>query len=239
MTSEKDEILEFNQYVKSDKMPYIIYTDIASLIKQMDGCTNNPVKSPTTRIGQHILCEYSMSTIWAFDSIENKDNLYRGKSCLKKFSTSLTEHAKNTIDFEKRKMLLLTKEEIKPYQDAKVCYICRKTILKNAKDKNYRKVRNHSHYTGKYRGASHSICYSKLNVPNAIPVSFHNSSNYDYHFIVKELANEFEGQFECLGETKEKYKTFFVPIKKQVPKIDTDGNENIELYPTKSSLLIV
>ena len=51
-------------------------------------------------------------------------------------------------------------------------------------------------------------------MPNQISVVFHNSSNYDYHFIIKELANEFEGQFECLGENKEKYKKFSVPIKK-------------------------
>ena len=41
---------------------------------------------------------------------------------------------------------------------------------------------------------------------NEIPAVFHNGSNYDYHFIIKELANEFEGQFECLGEYTDKYK---------------------------------
>ena len=33
---------------------------------------------------------------------------------------------------------------------------------------------------------------------------FHNGSNYDYHFIIKELTNEFEEIFECLGENTEK-----------------------------------
>ena len=42
-----------------------------------------------------------------------------------------------------------------------------------------------------------------------IPVLFHNSSTYDYHFINKELAEEFEGQFECLGENTEKKYYFF------------------------------
>ena len=51
-------------------------------------------------------------------------------------------------------------------------------------------------------------------MPNEIPVVFHNSSNYDYHFIIKELAKEFEGQFKCLGEITEKYKTFSVLIEK-------------------------
>ena len=51
---------------------------------------------------------------------------------MKRFCTSLTEHGENIIDFEKKKILPLTKEELKSYQDAKVCYICRKRILKNA-----------------------------------------------------------------------------------------------------------
>ena len=44
-----------------------------------------------------------MSTIWAFDYIENKHNLYRGKDCMKTFCESLREHAKNILDFEKKK----------------------------------------------------------------------------------------------------------------------------------------
>ena len=72
-----------------------------------------------------------MSTIWAFDHIESKNALYRRKDCMKKFCTSLREHTKNIIDFEKKKMLPLTKEELKSHQDAKVCYICGKRILKS------------------------------------------------------------------------------------------------------------
>ena len=52
---------------------------------------------------------------------------------------------------------------------------------------------------------------------------FHNGSTYDYHFIIKELVKEFEGNFECLGENTEKYITFSVPLKKKI------GNKNIEI----------
>ena len=76
MPSEKDNILVFNQFMKSDKMPYIIYADVESLIRKTDGCTNNLENSLTTKIGQHISSRYSMSTIWAFDNIENKHCLY-------------------------------------------------------------------------------------------------------------------------------------------------------------------
>ena len=70
----------------------------------------------------------------------------------------------------------------------------------------------------KYRSAAHSICNLRFNVPNKIPVVFHNRSNYDYHFTVKELANKFKGQFECFGENTEKYNTFSVSSEKEVVK---------------------
>ena len=123
MSLEKDKILEFNQCMKSDKMPYIIYSDNESLIRKIDGCTNNPENSSTTKISEHIPCGYSMSTIWEFDRIENKHTLYHGKNCIKKFRESLREHGKNIIDFEKEKMLPLTKEEIKSHRDPKLCHI--------------------------------------------------------------------------------------------------------------------
>ena len=111
-------------------MKYIIYADIESLIRKIGGYTNNPENSSTTKINEHIPCGYSVSTIWACDHIENKHTLYRGKDCRKKFSYFVRQHVKNIIHFKKKKMLLLTKEELKSHQDTKVCHICRKIILK-------------------------------------------------------------------------------------------------------------
>ena len=61
---------------------------------------------------------------------------------------------------------------------------------KYLKDKKYRKVRDHCHYTGEYRGAAHSMCNLKYSVPKEVPLVFDNGSNYDYRFIIKELAEE-------------------------------------------------
>ena len=109
------------------------------LFKKIDGSANNPENSSTTKIGKHVPCGYSMSTIWAFYRIENKHTLYRVKDCMKKFFTSLREHVKRITDFEKKKMLPLTKEDLKSHQDAKVCYIYEKRFLKQfANDNNYR-----------------------------------------------------------------------------------------------------
>ena len=66
-----------------------------------------------------------MPTVWPFDQIENKHVL----DCMKKFCTSLREHATNVINFE-NKMLPLTKKELKLHQDPTECYICGKRFLK-------------------------------------------------------------------------------------------------------------
>ena len=71
----------------------------------------------------------------------------------------------------------------------------------------------------------HSICNLKYSVPKKILIVFHNGSNYEYHFIIKELAEEFKKQFSCLGENMEKYITFTVPIEKEVTRIDKNGEE--------------
>ena len=64
-------------------------------------------------------------------------------------------------------------------------------------------------------------------MPNEIPLVFHNGSNYSYHFVVKELSDKFEDQVECLWESTEKYKTFFIPKEKEVPRIDKDNNKSV------------
>ena len=65
-------------------------------------------------------------------------------------------------------------------------------------------------------------------MPNEIPVVFHSGSTYDYHFIIKELANKFEGSFECIRENNEKYQSFSVPIKKEIIKIVKEGYKAVK-----------
>ena len=135
------------------------------------------------------------------------------------FCKDLRDQAMKIINYEKRKEIILTNEEKESYENQKVCYICEKELCtdkNNDKEfKLYRKIRDHCQYTGKYRGAAHSICNLRYKIPKEIPVIFHNGSTYDYHFIIKQLAKEFKGNFECLGENTEKYITLSVPIKKE------------------------
>ena len=66
---------------------------------------------------------------------------------------------------------------------------------------------------------------SKYSRPKKIIIVFHNGCNYDYHFMIKELPEEFKKQFTFIGENIEKYITFTVPIEKEVTRIDKNGEK--------------
>ena len=103
MPSEDSKILEFNQYQKSDKTPFIIYAVLECIIEKIDGCKNNPENLSARKVSKHIPSGFSMSTIFSFRSIKNKYGVYRGKDCMKKFHDFLREHAIKVISFKKKK----------------------------------------------------------------------------------------------------------------------------------------
>ena len=140
---------------------------------------------------------------------------------------------------EKKEIIPLTDEENKLQFNQKVCYICEKGFSTDDENKKYNKVRDYCHYTGKNRGAASNICNLRYIITKEISVLFHNGSTYDYHFITKELANEFEGQFECLEENNRKYITFSVPIEKELDncKIIAYKLKSIDIYRFMSSKL--
>ena len=110
----------------------------------------------------------------------------------------------------------LTNAENESYCKQKIFHICKKEFSTDDNDKRYYKVRDHCHFTEKYRGAAHNIFNLRYKTLKEIPVVFHNGFKYDYHFKIRELAEEFKGQFECLGENTEKYIPFSVPINKEI-----------------------
>ena len=112
-------------------------------------------------------------------------------------------------------MIPLTKEESKCHEEEEACHICEGKFCADEDDENYenrKKVKDHCHYTGKFRGAAHSKRNLNYKVPSNIRIIIHNAS-YDTHFIINKLAEEFKGELDCKGENMEKYITFSVSIK--------------------------
>ena len=208
MPNEDNQIIKYNQGEKSIRSPFIIYADLECLLEKISTCYNNLEESSTTEINKDTPSGYSLFTHCSFDQSKNKLDYYRGDNCMEKFCKDLREHATKIINYEKKDMIPLTKKEQEQHSEQNVCYICIKEFNTDYSDKKDYKVRDHCHYTGKYRGAAHNICNLRYKIPKEIPIVFHNGSTYDYHFIINELVKEFDGNFECLGENTEKYIMF-------------------------------
>ena len=95
-----------------------------------------------------------MSIIWPCDGIENKHGVCRGEDYMKTFCKSFREHKIKIINFDKKKIISLTKEQNESYLSKKIFYICKEKFkYQYTNDNNYCKVEDCCHYTGKYRGA--------------------------------------------------------------------------------------
>ena len=102
----------------------------------MNTCHDNPKKSSTTKINKHTPSSYSSFAHCSFDATKNKFDYYRSKNCMKIFCIDLREHATKIINYERKKMIPLTKEEKKIHHEQKVCHICKKIFSTDDGNKN-------------------------------------------------------------------------------------------------------
>ena len=103
----------------------------------------------------------------------------------------LEEDIRKITSIPDKKMIFRGKEE-KRFDKETKCWICNKEF----DDDDY-KVRDHCHFTGRYRGAAHKSCNLKYRKPSFTPVVFHNLSGYDSHLFIKNLGFR-EGDIDCI-----------------------------------------
>ena len=121
--------------------------------------------------------------------------------------------------------LKLTPTEQESFNKAVECHICKKELLN---DGGADKVRDHCHFTGKYRGAAHDNCNLQCRKPMILPVIFHNLQGYDAHLFIKQLS-QIPGEPTCIPSTEEKYIFFSKKIKVDEYKSRRTG-EMVSLY---------
>ena len=150
---------------------------------------------------------------------------------MEKFVEYIEEEVKRLYaTFPQQPMTGLTDVLKREHKAAEKCHIC----LKEFNDPKNKKVRDHCHYTGLYRGAAHSNCSLKYKMPDHIPTVFHNLSGYDAHLFTIELGRRFnKNDIGVIAENKEKYISFNVKIIVKLARVkDKDGKEvhkNIQL----------
>ena len=199
--------LRFKNFHHSEKAPFVIYADFESLIKSMDNCGPNSNKSYTKKIQKHepiSFCYYILCSI---------DGVY--KPVLRKYTKTKPEDA-DAIDVFikwleedvkaianiKPKQMIFTEEDRKQFNKASDCWICGEELGND-------RVRDHCHYTGRYRGPAHNSCNLKYRKPKSVSVFFHNLSGYDSHLFIKKLGTpDKKENIKCIRNNEEKYITF-------------------------------
>ena len=166
---------------KSLEVSDIILADTECLLEKNHSCQNNPKKTCTEKEAKHSPSGYLWFRCCSFDASKNEYGYYRGNDCMKKLCADFKDLAMKIINYKEKEMILLTDKETKSKEKQKVCYICKNEFSTDENDntfKLYHKVRDHCHYTGNFRGATH-ICNLRYKTPKEIVTVIHNGSTYE------------------------------------------------------------
>ena len=192
-------VCSFSNYQKMMHVPVVGYADFESILK------------PTGKKDQtheHLPCGFAFHLVSPFLQMEPflKRGENESENLGEKFILEIISAVRNAhLSLPKKEMDPLTKLEWKKFREAQVCWLCRKEFG----DENLRKVRDHCHYSGKFRGAAHQSCNLKFQRPKFTPVFFHNLQNYDSHLFVRAMGLVDEVlDLKCIPNNDEKYICF-------------------------------
>ena len=204
--------LKFKNFLHSEKAPFTIYADFESLIKPIDNCDPDPHKSYTKKYQKHEPISFSYY-IKSFN-----ENVYESRlrgyikekpndpDAMDTFIKWLEEDVKAIANIGVKKMIF-TEEDQKQFNKASDCWICGGELGND-------RVRDHCHFTGRYRGAAHNKCNLKYRKPNNISVFFHNLAGYDSHLFIKKLgSSDKKENIDCIPNNEEKYISFSKTIR--------------------------
>ena len=212
-------IVEYSDGQYQFKVPFMMYVDFESILEPIQGASNNPNVSSARGVNIDTPSGWCIYSKCAYGKVTNPLTQYRGLDCVNEFYKHIISEAKRLYDsFPEKPMAPITKSQLKEYKRATKCHICFKPFSEKK-----RKVRDHCHYSGLYRGAAHSSCNLQYKIPNYIPVVFHNLAGHDAHLFIRELSKYTTGM-NVIAKNTEDYISF--SIKVEVDKyVDKEGNE--------------
>ena len=203
---EKGTFIQFKNHIRSQKIPFVIYVDFECLVEPISGCQPNPEKCFTNQFQKHPPCGFCYHIKCSFDEKLSKTVTYRMKNeeteDITKIFVEMIEDDIARIQSIPPKPIIQTKNDWEDFKNATKCWICQKEF-----DENEEKVKDHCHFTGRFRGAAHNSCNLQFRKPGFTPVIFHNLQNYDAHLFVKNLGKT-HGDIRCIAKNEEKYVYF-------------------------------
>ena len=178
--------LHFENYDRQLPIPFVVYADFECFTKPMNSCSPDPKDSYNYNYQKHEtsgFCFYAKGIV----NKRIKPIIYTKTSededVAKVFVEKLTELTKGIYEdfYRKPKRLVMNPRTQQDFNNAVNCHICSGKLGKD-------RVRDHCHFTGKYRGAAHNKCNLMCKKPRILPVIFHNLQGYDAHLFIKQLA---------------------------------------------------
>lgn len=181
-----------------------MYADFESILK--------PIHDDKSWLNIHIPSGWCVHSKFAYGEVPDPLMIYRGEDCVETFVKHVVEETKRLYNlFPEKSMEALTRKQWDNFNKAQECHICLKEFDKDGENI---KVRDHCHYTGRYRGPAHKNCNLRFKIPTYIPIVFHNLSGYDAHLFIKELAKQYgSSNLKAIAENKEKYISFSLDVK--------------------------
>ena len=202
---DKGQHIKFKNYNNQFKCPFVIYGDFECLTTRTCVMSKPIVQdTKTIKYQNHKPSGYKLNVANSIDNT-NKAYIYRGYDCMEHFYETIKNIEKEIMaELKINKPMLITAEEEQQFINATSCYICGDCFDENGKG---HKVRDHCHYTGKYRGCAHNVCNIKFNYDNfKIPVFFHNLKNYDAHLIIANAKNlNNKKRIDVIAQNSEKF----------------------------------
>ena len=241
---KKGSVLKFKNYRNSEMVPFVIYANIESLLKPIQSCEPNPRGSYTEKYQKHKPISFSYYIKCFDDNVFSREpRTYTGLDAMQKFVESLE---KDVIEIANIPEVVRKYKpgDKKRYNEATTCWICNGEFDDTPNEKGYKKnkkVWDHCHFTGRFRGAAHSLCNLWYSKPKFIPVIFHNLSGYDSHLFIKNLGFT-EGNIDCIPNNEEKYISFSKEITVGTyPKkaLDEEGYIYYEQEPIKYKIRFI
>ncbi|XP_036148439.1 uncharacterized protein LOC118647504 [Monomorium pharaonis] len=183
LPNEKDKWLKFRNPEHKERLPFVVYADLECVLQK----TQSDTEQGSYKYQHHQVFSIGYYVRCSFDDTLSVYRFRRDPDCVTWFTKQLEELAyKVKIRLSANvPMNALSKEQWEAYRSATHCHICNNLFAPDDT-----RVRDHCHLT-----------------------VFHNLSGYDSHFIIKEIANAFEGGVSLLPITKEKYISFTKTVK--------------------------
>ena len=208
LPSEEEKILRFQHHERKERVPFVIYADFECLLEELEQPSMEHRRRRTYAYQRHKAYSVGYYVQCSDDPTLCRYRAHRDDTdCVQWIVRELWEFANVAYSWlcVKKPMTPLTQQQWRSFHEATTCHVCGGPFDRGEDD---RKVRDHCHSTDEYRGAAHRSCNLRYQRSCTIPVVFHNLSGYDAHFVIKELADAFNGKISLLPLTKERYISF-------------------------------